>query len=281
MSSIPGLTSVDNGSLFYGPSFIAVSLYGLKPDGPFADKKIRQALNLIVDRAAISETVFKGAARPSRTLVPRAIWETSYPKEATKVFEEAYDELPAMDSPDMERARQLVEESGKKGETIVLATLAGSPESTQTATLIQAAAKEIGLNIEINKMNPTDHSSLYYSEAVRKKSGADIGLINDFFDIADPLDLLTFWVVTDGFFNQLGYSDPRVDKAITAARSSLDRTESARQIVKAQKIYTEDAINVPIASPHSVTFLNEKITGAPASFAFLFTPWAAALGSPK
>lgn len=281
ISSIPALQSADNGSLYYGKSFMALNAYPLKSDGPVANKKIRQAMKLIVDREAIASKVLNGAALPSRTLVPRAIWDSSYPPEATKLFEEAYEKLPAMDTPDMDAAKKLVDESGEKGAKIVFAVQAGNPESSQIATLLQASAKQIGLNIQIQKMNATQHANLDYSAATRKQSGADMVLEYDFFDIADPIDLLPYRAVTGGFFNFLEYSNPKVDKAIAAARSNLDRTESARQIVKAQEIYTEDAISLPIASPYNVSFLNEGITGTPVSFSVLFAPWAAHLGNAK
>lgn len=53
------------GSVTLGRSLTFWALLGSAKSGPYADPRVRQALSLALDRAAISKVVFQGTASPS------------------------------------------------------------------------------------------------------------------------------------------------------------------------------------------------------------------------
>ncbi len=51
--------------------------------------------------------------------------------------------------------------------------------------------------------------------------------------------------------------------------------------MRAQAQYTADNLDIPVANQYEVMFLNKRVTGAPSSFSYIFSPWAASLGAAK
>jgi peptide/nickel transport system substrate-binding protein len=49
--------------------------------------------------------------------------------------------------------------------------------------------------------------------------------------------------------------------------------------VAAQKLITADVAWLPMAAPDTVLVMNKAITGAPASFYYMFGPWLTSLGA--
>ena len=46
----------------------------------------------------------------------------------------------------------------------------------------------------------------------------------------------------------------------------------------AQKIYTADTLVVPLTSDDEILFMNNRLSGAPASFAYIYLPSLAMIG---
>ena len=49
-------------------------------------------------------------------------------------------------------------------------------------------------------------------------------------------------------------------------------------MIAAQKIITDQLVWFPMVAPNNVVIMNKKVTGAPATFVYMFGPWAAYLG---
>ena len=69
-----------------------------------------------------------------------------------------------------------------------------------------------------------------------------------------------------------------VTAALNAARSEPDATKRAQDVIAAQKIITDQLVWVPLVAPNNVLVMNKSITGAPATFQYMFGPWAVYLG---
>jgi len=63
-----------------------------------------------------------------------------------------------------------------------------------------------------------------------------------------------------------------------AARGESDDTKRAQDVIAAQKIITDQLVWFPMVAPNNVVIMNKKVTGAPATFVYMFGPWAAYLG---
>ncbi|MDT7845588.1 ABC transporter substrate-binding protein [Streptomyces justiciae] len=267
------LSSSDIGTLYYGPSAQTVFVYPTGPKSPLADHRIAQALSLVLDRDALVKNVYDGAAQKLKTFIPSLVWQKS---EAADVYAKGYDALPAVPDVDVAKAKRLVDEAAPKQRTISIAMGAGDQQSLQTLTFLQAAAKKIGLKIAVKQLQPTQMSGLFYDPSLRK--GLDATMALGYIEIPDPLSYAQMFTSPLSPLNWIKYDNPEVTALLTRSQASLDPQASAELFTQAQALYTADLPMVPISAPYERMFMNKRISGAPASFAYINMPWAAMLG---
>ena len=121
------------------------------PNNPNADPTFREALSLAINRQEIADVVFAGGA------VPTGITDLS----PISLGYDARWEEP--DPYDLERAKQLLEESGKAGLTFEFQQrpLGGIPEGPQLAEAIAGMWEAAGLNVELRlNMQGSAHSAM-------------------------------------------------------------------------------------------------------------------------
>ena len=63
------------------------------------------------------------------------------------------------------------------------------------------------------------------------------------------------------------------------ARSNYDDKQRATQITQAQASYEPTQPEIPMLALRELLYMNKDITGAPASFAYIFEPSLATVGS--
>jgi peptide/nickel transport system substrate-binding protein len=156
---------------------------------------------------------------------------------------------------------------------------AGDEQGLRIATLLQATAQQIGLKMKIKQLSPTEFSNFFYVASAR--AGIDLTITSGWVDVPDPLDYTALILEPGAVFNWIDYHNATVTKDLAEARSSLNPEASARAFVRAQAQYTADNIDIPVANQYEVMFLNKRVTGAPSSFSYIFSPWAAHLGAAK
>jgi len=69
-----------------------------------------------------------------------------------------------------------------------------------------------------------------------------------------------------------------VTKSMNAARSEADPEKRAEDVIAAQKIITDQLVWIPMVAPNTVLVMHDDVTGPPATFSFMFGPWASYLG---
>jgi len=272
MDAAATLAHSATGKLYQGPSLQVIEILPAQAKGPVADVRIREALNLAIDRAGLARNVYGNRALPNRTLVPSSVWQANPAKAA---YRQAFDALPPL-TQDIAKAKQLVAQAGTPARPLVLAIQAGDHASLQTATFVQAVAKQIGLGLTIRQLQATAFSNAFY--APNGRAGIDLVLTSGWVDVSDPLDYAPLFAQPGGIFNWLNYDKPEVNQALDAARASLDPATSAAEFAKAQATYTKDQIVIPLLNKSELLYMNKRLTGAPASFAYIFSPWAAYVG---
>jgi peptide/nickel transport system substrate-binding protein len=105
-------------------------------DPLLANKLLRQALAYSLDTSAIAELASGGASKANPSMVP-----TVSPYHSA-VHERGYGH-------NLQRARQLLAQSGYKGEPIALLTNRRYPDMYDQALMIQSMARDAGINIEL------------------------------------------------------------------------------------------------------------------------------------
>ncbi|WP_455362091.1 ABC transporter substrate-binding protein [Streptomyces sp. SYSU K21746] len=272
-SSATALAKADNGAIHLGPSTQNVLLIPAHAESPAADRRLLDALSHAIDRDALIKNVFGGDATTLKSLVPPLTWSGD---KAAAQYDAAYKKLPAVPKPDLERAKKLAEQAGPATRPLVAAIPAGDQRGLQALTFIQAAAKKIGVGIEIKQLQPTEMSSLFYDPSVRK--GLDLVLTFGYVTMPDPASYVAESVTPRGIFNWTNYNNPDVTRLLDQARTSSDPAASAKAYAEAQALFTPTTPAVFLATTHERMYMNKRISGAPTSFAYMGMPWAAYLG---
>ena len=112
----------------------------------------------------------------------------------------------------------------------------------------------------------------------KARAGIDGFLTVNYGDYADPAALLSTLVLPEGSQNYDKYDNKRVVALMNQARSTADPDKRAALIVKVEQITSKELPWIPDVQPTSLLLMNKKLSGATASFAYMFAPWADHLG---
>lgn len=266
-AAIPQLEKASNGTVYLGPSTASLDLIPTEKSGPLHNANVRRALFLALDRSAIASGVYHRDALPAQSFVNPAY---AYGK---PVFD-AYTATLPKPAVDLTEAKALVSHVADASTPIILAT-SPDPSLTIVANAIRSAGQSIGLNIQVQTLTPTENNDLYFDQKLRDKYDAFLNV--QFTMVADPLEELLF-VTKSSPYNYGQYYNAEFNNLFNTALGTADPTARAHAVVKALTVVDQDLPWVPIVSMPVRTFLNNKLTGIPTSWAFMFTPWAANLG---
>jgi peptide/nickel transport system substrate-binding protein len=270
-----GVTKLERsgvGKIYRGPQTSTMNLIVANLKGPLADVRIRRALSMAIDRRGFLKAALNGVGEPSRAVAAKLTWGQG---PARDVYAAAWDQLPSAEQ-DVEGAKQLVAQAGAPAQPIVIAVNSADNTVQVLANEVQAAGKRVGLDVKI-KVVPADAYGALFGDAKARK-GVDLFWTTWYADIADALQIYQNWE-SKSFANYAGWSDPAYDALIAKALAERDPVARARLVTQAQAKVSEDLPWIPIAQVPNSVFMNKRITGAPASNAYLYEPWGAQLGA--
>ncbi|MEJ2026960.1 MAG: ABC transporter substrate-binding protein, partial [Limibacillus sp.] len=205
---------------------------------PFTDKRVRQALNMAVNKQAIIDVVFQGAGKAAKNPIPPTIW--SY-----------YDDV--QDYPyDPEKAKAMLAEAGVSGlKTNIWAMPVQrpyNPNAKRMAELIQADWAKVGVEAEI--------VSFEWGEYLKRSKDGEhetvlLGWTGDNGDPDNFLFVLLGCEAASGA-NRARWCYRPFDDLLVEAKQTADVAERTRLYEEAQVIFKEEAPWITIA--HSVVF---------------------------
>ena len=208
---IPGPSQVDN-TITMNPAF----------NPAFGNPKFRQAILHAINREAIIETLYRGAATPVSCLFgnPKFIPADINPYEY-----------------DPEKAKALLAEAGidpaSLGE-IVMDTYYNDQLSLDVMTAFQQDLAAIGVNITIQQMDGPSWTKRYYDDAASQMSF--IGGANG----PDPNRAFQYFYSIDQKGNNYNYSNPELDALLDQGATEMDPDKRAEIYQQACKIMSED-----------------------------------------
>ncbi len=209
---------------------------------PFDDVRVRRAVNMAIDKAAIIEAVYQGAGVVAKNPIPPTLW--SYNDD---IKDYPYD--PAA-------AQKLMIEAGlAEGFDTDLWYIPVSrpynPSGKRVAELIQYDLAKIGIRATLK----SDEWSAYRTRLQNgDMSMALYGWTGDNGDPDNFLDvLLGCTSARVGGNNIAKWCNTDYDKLVTEAKRTSDRAEREKLYREAQVIFHDQAPWVPIA--HSVVFM--------------------------
>ncbi len=269
------LSSSSSGTLYYGQGMQDMAIISTG-EGAFGDPAVRRALTRATDRQAIADTVYEGTGTPSRSVVPQSPWDAV--EAATPGIADLRDqELPDL-SYDIEAAKAELE-AAKTDLSQPIKIAYPSERSFYADILNEMAngAKELGITLEPTGV-PSAQFGAFFSDP-EARAGYDGFVTTNYLSAPDPLLHLISVAKTGSDQNYSGFSDAKVDAALDAAIAESDDAERAKLTVTAEALIMEQQPWVPINDLAVRMYMDESITGAPASFVYLYYPWAADIGA--
>jgi peptide/nickel transport system substrate-binding protein len=257
--------------VYQGAPFATDAMVVSATKGPLADPRVRQAISYALDRKGIINTLWHGAALIPHALEAQGTWGSS-----PDVFKAAYAALPALE-PDLAKAKDLITQAGVSGQTIKIGTSSGTASINAEALAYKAAAEELGLKVVFDDVSASNFINFFIDP--KAWGSVDAFPTTNYGDYADPSALYKTMGLQGGSQDFSNWSDPAVTASLEAARSEPDSAKRAQDVVDAQKVLTDQMVWIPTASPNSVLVLHKGITGAPATFSYMFGPWAVYLGA--
>jgi len=270
LSTLGQLEQDPNVKVYQGAPFATEALVVSATKGPLAKPEVRQALSYALDRKGLINTIFHGAANLPRALEQSGTWGS-----AQAVFSQAYDALPEMDQ-DLAKGKQLVQQAGATGQSIVIGTSAGLPAVNSEALAVKAAAESIGLKATLQNVSPSNYINYFIDP--KAWGSVDAFETTNYGDYADPSAFYKTIVYPNGSQNFSQWKNTEVITDLDAARGEADATKRAQDVVADQKIITDQQVWIPIVASNTVLIMNKSVTGAPSTFQYMFGPWAAYLG---
>lgn len=213
---------------------------------PLNNVKLRQAIAYGIDREKIISELLFGQATIAHSILPVESWAynagTKYSFDAAK-------------------AKQLLQESGYKGEPIKFKFAASNLAFNQYSQVIQNALKEIGVNVEIETLDPNVLRQQISLGQFQMNTGIWVG------GNQDPIflnDLFTTKKIPSekpkvSCCNRSRYSNPEVDRLIEQAFNSTNRAEAKDLYFKAQDIISTDVPMLPLWYPANMVVANKRI----------------------
>ena len=270
LSTLNQLKTSKNVTVTQGPGWLTDAFIVSSRKGVLGDVRVRKALSLALDRQGIINSVYKGAASK-----PRWISNAGTFGYGRSVFNPAYDKAPEL-AQDIPAAKKLIEQAGVTGQTLRIGTSSQLPAISALAGAYQAAALAIGLKVKLKSVSANNFINFFIDPAAR----ADIDgfLTVNYGDYADPAALLSTLVLPEGSQNYDAYDNKPLVALMNEARSTADPDKRAALIVQVQKLAIEDLPWIPSVQPTALLLMNRNLSGATASFSYMFAPWADRLG---
>jgi peptide/nickel transport system substrate-binding protein len=207
-------------------------------EGPFADRKVRQAANYAINKEAIVNDVLEGTATVAAGPTPPAFaW----------AYNEALESYPY----DPEKARALIAEAGAEGAELTFYVTEGGSgmlDPIPMGTAIQADLEAVGFDVKIETYEWNTFLGEVNPGLEGKADMAEMAWMTNDPDTLPYLALRSQAWPDQGGFNSGYYANDKVDELLEAARTATDQDERARLYREMQSIVQEDAPWVFVAN---------------------------------
>ena len=238
ISSIPRyLKAVPDGITFARKPSLSYAWIGLNQENPaLADERVRRAIQYAVDRAAVVDAAYLGAAETATGIIAPGLV--------------GHREKNLFDH-DPEKAKALLDEAGVKNLSLTISVL-NKAERVAAAQMVQANLAEIGVTAEVQ---PYDSATFWTLGS--EKDGTqwkDLQLIiNDFVMQPDP-SWATAWFTPDqiGTWNWERFRNEEYGKLNQQGLAELDNVKRNEIYIKMQDLMEQSG---------SYIFLTHEATG--------------------
>jgi peptide/nickel transport system substrate-binding protein len=211
---------------------------------PLNDAKIRQAIGFAIDREKIIKELLFDQGRIANSILPPESW--AYAQGTDYHYDPA-------------KAKQLLSESGYKGEPIKFNYGSTNAAVNQYSQVIQSSLNDIGLTVQIETMDVNVLRKQLATGQFQMYTGIWIGGNQDPIFLRDLFASSRIPGENVNCCNRSRYKNPELDKLVEDAINATDRNQAKELYGKAQEIVSRDVPLFPLWYPANIVIANRRI----------------------
>ena len=202
---------------------------------PFDDVRVREAINLALNREVITQRILRNGEVPAYNVVPPGI--ANYPNGL------AYDFKALTYGERIAKAQSLMREAGFGENNRVRTTYMIRSTAPTIGRAVAAAIQQMLAQVYVDiAITPNDMQVFYPAIQEHNFDIAQAGWAADFSDASNFLDLFR----TGGGNNWGEYSNPLFDTALNAAQREPDIIRRGEKLKQAESIFLKDHAAMPL-----------------------------------
>ena len=215
---------------------------------PFDKVEVRKALNMAINKQAIVDAVFQGAATPAKNPIPPTMW--------------SYNDAIQDDAYDPDAAKKMLEEAGVKDLSMkVWAMPVSRPymlNARRAAELIQSDFAKVGVNVEVVSYEWAEY--LDRSKAKDRDGAVILGWTGD---NGDPDNFLHTLLGCDavGGNNRAQWCNQEFNDLVVKAKATTDQAERTKLYEQAQEVFKREAPWATLDHSLSVVPMRKEVEG--------------------
>jgi dipeptide transport system substrate-binding protein len=247
-ADVEGMKADANLQVMEAPGLNIAYLAFNTTQAPFDKTEVRNAINIAINREAIVDAVFQGAAVPAKNPIPPTIWSYN-------------DAIPA-DKYDPAAAKAALEAAGVSGLSMkVWAMPVARPymlNARRAAELIQSDLAAVGITAEIVSYEWAEY--LERSKAKDRDGAVILGWTGD---NGDPDNFLHTLLGCDavGGNNRAQWCNKEFDDLVVKAKQETDQAERAKLYEQAQVVFKRETPWVTLDHSTVVMPMSKKVSG--------------------
>ncbi len=207
-------------------NYYRLDINALSDKSAFKDKRVRQAMNLAIDRDAIANIVFAGVTKPDYP-VPSA-----FGKNACKDVD-TY-KLPR--AARLDKAKKLIAATGKQSVDVEVIASTADPIYARIAQVIQQNVKPVGINVKIQQLPVAEYLNKTFTKG---EFDASLSWLAGY---SDPSMVVAWWNPKYAVWNTVfhEYVPPLAD-ALDKMKSAPEGAERDAQLAEICRMIDEGA----------------------------------------
>lgn len=215
---------------------------------PFDKPEVRKALNMAINKQAIVDAVFQGAATPAKNPIPPTMW--------------SYNDAVQDDAYDPEAAKKMLADAGVTDLSMkIWAMPVARPymlNARRAAELIQEDMSKIGVTVEI-----VSYEWAEYLERSKDKARDGAVILGWTGDNGDPDNFLhtLLGCAAVGGNNRAQWCNEEFDKLVNDAKKVSDQAERTKLYEEAQVVFKREAPWATLDHSLVVMPMSKKVSG--------------------
>ncbi len=196
-------------------NYYRIDVNALSKKSPFHDKRVRQAMNLALDRDAIKDLVFAGTTTVDYP-VPAAFGDKACRDLSTYVTPR---------DQRLDKAKALLKEAGQEHPKVVLMATSANPVLGRIAQVIQQSLADAGFQVEVQQPSMAD-----YLQKVFTAGDFDFAL-SWLAGYTDPSMVIAWWNPKFAVWNQTFQENvPELSAALDQVKTMQDGPERSKKL---------------------------------------------------